>query len=592
MTGQVDDRVGATHGRLVEAMNSGVLATDEAGRITAWNPRAQQLLGYARDEVLGRPMHPLLHRAADGHVPPERDCRLLRVLSTGVPDHGEDQRFAHRDGRMVTCSWSCAPIYTGDRPGVEPETGVADGLVVVFQDAADQIAVERERRDRMAQVQRANSRLTLVAEITTVLSSTLNEEELLRRLVRLVVPALGDWAEVDLLIPDGRVERVAATHHELSPADIAMLEGPLPPLPRTPRGPLAQVLRGGGTVVVSGEADVRSDEPLGAAQHELFQAMDAQNAIIAPLAARGETYGALTLGYSRPGQVYGPGDRLVVEDVARRTGLVLANARLYAEQRNTAEAMQRHLLTPLPQPGDLRLEARYVPATQVSWVGGDWYDAFTLSDGATGLVIGDIVGHDLRAAARMAQVRNMLRALAWDMTEPPSGVLARLDGVMAAVSDAELATAVFGRVEEDPGGRWRLRWCNAGHPPPLLITRDGGTRFLDEHGMLLGDPDLTGTRPDGTHVLPPSSTLLLYTDGLVETRDSDLSDRLTSLRRHGSHLAQLPLPDLCDKLLERVEPSGEDDVALLAVRIPGCPTPRCAPGDAEPRPPRPEAEPG
>ncbi|WP_165495033.1 SpoIIE family protein phosphatase [Actinomadura roseirufa] len=566
----MDDRAGATLERLVEAMNSGVLATDESGRITAWNPRAQQLLGYTRDEVLGRPMHRFLHRDADGHVPPERDCRLVQVLRTGVPDHGEGQRFAHRDGRLVVCSWSSAPIYAGDRPeSDQPETGVVAGLVIVFQDAADRVAAERERRDRMAQVQRANSRLRLVAEITTVLSSTLNEAELLRRLVRLVVPALGAWAEVDLPIPDGRVERVAATHHELSPADIAGLEGPLPPLPRIPRGPLAQVLRGGGAVVVSGEADVRSDEPLGAAQYEFFQAMRAQNAIIAPLAARGETYGALTLGYSYPGQVYGPDDRLVVEDVARRTGLVLANARMYAEQRNMAEAMQRNLLTPLPQPGELRLEARYVPATQVSWVGGDWYDAFALPGGGTGLVIGDIVGHDLRAAARMAEVRNMLRALAWDLAEPPSAVLARLDGVMAAVSEAELATAVFGRVEEDPAGRWHLHWCNAGHPPPLLITHDGGTRFLEEHGILLGAPDLIGTRPDSTCVLPPSSTLMLYTDGLVETRDSDLSDRLTSLRRHGSHLAQLPLPELCDKLLERVEPNGEDDVALLALRVPG-----------------------
>lgn len=573
MTGQVNDRPSAVHDRLVEAMNSGVMAADERGRITAWNPRARELLGYTPDEVLGRPMHRLLHRDADGRVPPERDCRFLRGLRTGAPDQGDGQRFAHRDGRLVMCSWSSAPISTarpgGTGPAGGPAGGAVAGLVIVFQDAADRIEAERERREQMGRVQRAISRLRLVAEITTVLSSTLNEQEALRRLVRLVVPALGDWAEVDLLIRDGRVERVAATHYELSAADIAGLEGPLPPLPRVPRGPLAQVLRGGAAVVVSGEADVRSDEPLDAAQRELFQVMDAQSAIIAPLAARGETYGALTLGYSRPGYGYGPDDRLVVEDVARRTGLVLANVRLYAEQRNTAEAMQRNLLTPLPQPGELRLEARYVPATRVSWIGGDWYDAFTLPDGAIGVVIGDIVGHDLQAAARMAQVRNMLRALAWDMAAPPSAVLARLDGVMAAVSDADLATGVFGRVEEAPGGGWRLRWCNAGHPPPLLITCDGGTHFLEEHGTLLGDPALTGTRPDGALVLPPLSTLLLYTDGLVETRDTDLSDRLTSLRRHASHLAQLPLPDLCDQLLERIEPGGEDDVALLALRIPG-----------------------
>ncbi|CNF46980.1 Stage II sporulation protein E [Mycobacterium tuberculosis] len=565
MTGQANDRPGRTQDRLVEAMDSGVLATDASGRITAWDPRAERLLGYTRDEVLGKRLHPLLHRDAAGHVPPEGDCRLLRALRTGVPGHGSGEIFVHREGWPVTCTWSSAPIYTGDRAGAGPVTG----LVIVFQDAAERVAAERERRDRVAQAERANSRLALVAEITTVLSSTLNETELLRRLVRLVVPALGDWAEVDVLLPDGRVERVAATHRELSAADIARLEGPLPPLPRAPRGPLAQVLRGGTTAVLTGDADTRPDEPLGAAQYELFQIMDAQSAIITPLAARGETYGALTLGHSRPGQVYGPADRLVVEDVARRTGLVLANARLYAQQRNTSEAMQRNLLTPLPRRGELRLEARYVPAAQVSWVGGDWYDAFPLPDGATGLVIGDIVGHDLPAAARMAQVRNMLRALAWDVGRPPSSVLARLDGVMAAVSDAELATAVFGRVEGGPGGPWRLHWCNAGHPPPLLITGDGGTHFLDEHGVLLGVPDLTATRPDGTCVLPPLSTLLLYTDGLIETRDADLTDRLTSLRRHGAHLAQLPLPDLCDELLERIEPSGEDDVALLALRIPG-----------------------
>ncbi|QKW33493.1 SpoIIE family protein phosphatase [Actinomadura sp. NAK00032] len=550
-------------------MNSGVLATDESGRITAWNPRAQQLLGYTRDEALGKRLHGLLHRDAEDGAPPDGDCRLTRALRTGAPDHGNAERFVHRDGRPVTCSWSAAPIYAGDRAGAVPGTGPVAGLVIVFQDAADRVAVERERRDRMAQAERANSRLALVAEITTVLSSTLNEAELLRRLVRLVVPALGDWAEVDLLVPDGRVERVAATHRDLSAADIADLEGPLPPVPRAPRGPLAQVLRGGTTVTVTGDGGIRPDEPLDAAQYELFQVMDAHSAIITPLAARGETYGALTLGYSRPGHLYGPGDRLVVEDVARRTGLVLANARLYAEQRNTSEAMQRNLLTALPQPGELRLEARYVPAARVSWVGGDWYDAFALPDGATGLVIGDIVGHDLPAAARMAQVRNMLRALAWDMAEPPSSVLARLDGVMAAVSDADLATAVFGRVEGSPGGPWSLRWCNAGHPPPLLITCDGGTHFLDEHGVLLGDPELTGTRPDGIRALPPQSTLLLYTDGLIETRDADLTDRLTSLRRHSAHLARLPLPELCDEILERIEPSGEDDVALLALRVPG-----------------------
>ncbi|XRQ06603.1 SpoIIE family protein phosphatase [Actinomadura welshii] len=578
MTGQPGaDRPDVIHDRLVEAMNSGVLAIDGSGRITAWNPRAQELLGHTRDEVLGRRVDALLQRCAggapEGRVTPWRDLPIMRALSTGVPEHGDGVTFTHRDGRPVVCSWSSAPIQPGGPAPDGRDGDTVAGLVIVFQDAADRWAIEHERRDRMAEVRRANARLMLVAEITTVLSSTLEEEEVLRRLVRLVVPALGDWAEVALLLPDGHVDRVVATHREFRAADAGGLEGRLPPLPQKPRGLLAQVLRDGVTIIVGAEADLSPEEPLGVAQNELFRAMDAHSAIIAPLAARGETYGALTLGHSRPGHEYGPSDRLVVDDVARRTGLVLANARLYAAQRNTSEAMQRNLLTPLPQPGKLRLQARYRPAAEASWVGGDWYDAFALPDGATGLVIGDLVGHDLQAASRMAQVRNMLRALAWDVAsdlpQPPSAILRRLDGVMAAVSDAELATAVFCRVEGTGHGPWRLRWCNAGHLPPLLITGDGGTRFLDEHGTLLGTPELAGPRPDSACELPPMSTLVLYTDGLVETRDTDLSDRLTSLRRHGALLASLALPDLCDRLLERMEPAGEDDVAILAVRVPG-----------------------
>ncbi|MWA02694.1 SpoIIE family protein phosphatase [Actinomadura sp. LD22] len=572
MSVQPDDRTGADHARLVEAMNPGVVAVNAAGRITAWNPRARQLLGYTRQEALGTPLGRFLHPAAEGDLPPGQDRRILRALRTGVPDHADGDPFIHRDGRPVTLSWSSAPIYVDDRAvaAEEPGTGTVAGAVIVLQDAAERHRIERERHDRMAQVRRANSRLELVAEITTVLSSTLDEGEVLRRLVRLIVPALGDWAEVDLLIPDGRIERAAATHRELSPADIAALEGPLPPLPRTPRGPLARVLHGGATLVVGGDAArPYADEPLTAAQDELFQIMDARSAIITPLAARGETYGALTLGYSRLGHSHGPDDRLVVEDIARRTGLLLANARVFAAQRDTAEAMQRSLLAPLPQPDDLQLQARYVPAARIGWVGGDWYDAFPLADGATGLVIGDIVGHDLHAASRMAQVRNMLRALAWAPDASPSAVLERLDAVMDAVSDAELATAVFARVQKTPGGHWRLHWCNAGHPPPLLITQDGGTTFLDERGMLLGNPDLTGRRPNGTCELPPRSTLLLYTDGLIETRGTDLGDSLTGLRRHSSRLARLPLPGMCDQLLDRMEPDGDDDVAVLALRVPG-----------------------
>ncbi|GAA4364617.1 hypothetical protein GCM10023088_09070 [Actinomadura verrucosospora] len=237
MSGQPHARVGADHAGPVGAMDSAIVAVSTSGRITAWNPWARHLLGYTAEEALGRPVERFLPRIAAGGAPPLRDHRILRALRAGVPDHADGDSFTHRDGHPVMLAWSSAPIHA-DEPGTEGRgAGAVTGAVIVLQDATERLRIEREQHDRMEQARRANSRLELVAEITTVLSSTLDENEVLRRLVRLAVPALGDWAEVDLLIPDGRVERVAATHREFSPADIAHLEGPLPPLPRSPRGP-------------------------------------------------------------------------------------------------------------------------------------------------------------------------------------------------------------------------------------------------------------------------------------------------------------------------------------------------------------------
>jgi serine phosphatase RsbU (regulator of sigma subunit) len=223
-------------------------------------------------------------------------------------------------------------------------------------------------------------------------------------------------------------------------------------------------------------------------------------------------------------------------------------------------------------------------------VGGDWYDAFLLADGVMALVIGDVVGHDLQAAAHMAEVRNMLRALAWDHQEPPSIIMRRLDEAVTNTSDAPMATLVFARVEGPEGGPWKFHWVTAGHPPPLLVTRDGATRFLEAgHGPLIG---MSATLrlgldwPDAREELPPESILLLYTDGLVESRDRPIDLGMAKLRHHAGVLACRPeewtIDEYCDELLARIEPRG-DDVALLALRLPAAGV--GAPGDTSAPPP-------
>lgn len=231
--------------------------------------------------------------------------------------------------------------------------------------------------------------------------------------------------------------------------------------------------------------------------------------------------------------------------------------------------MQRYLLPQLPQLSGVEMTARYLPAPDASHVGGDWYDAFPLPCGDTALVIGDVVGHDLEAAAGMAQLRNMLRAHTWAREQPPHRTIEHLDQALEHISDVYMATLVLGHLTRDEAGQWELLWTSAGHPPPLLIHRDGITHYLEEgSGVLLG-AGVSRTRTDARIVLPPGSTLVFYTDGLVEARGQSLDTGMSRMRQHAASLAHRPLGSFADRLLERARPgTNDDDVALLAVRIP------------------------
>ena len=193
------------------------------------------------------------------------------------------------------------------------------------------------------------------------------------------------------------------------------------------------------------------------------------------------------------------------------------------------------------------------------------------TDGTTLVVIGDVIGHDLHAAAGMGQVRSMLRVLGYQSEDSPAGVLAAVDRAVSGLGVATMATAVLARVEQTPdqaaAGERTLRWSNAGHPPPLLLHADGRVDVLSTPSdPLLGlGPDFR--RVDHEHALPTGSTLLLYTDGLVERRGEHLGEAIDALARSLGDLAGMPLEELCDAVLERTLPGWhEDDVALLALR--------------------------
>ncbi|MFF4764515.1 PP2C family protein-serine/threonine phosphatase [Streptomyces sp. NPDC001292] len=290
-----------------------------------------------------------------------------------------------------------------------------------------------------------------------------------------------------------------------------------------------------------------------------------------PLTVRDTVYGNLYLADKEDGTPFADADEALLTALASAASVSIENARLYERLKRSAEQFQRRLLPVLPDLSPLRVEARYEPASELPHLGGDWYDALGLPDGAVLVVVGDVTGHDVEAAPLMGQIRNMLRALALDRCGPPSLIVDRLDRALTAFGDPSAATLVLARIEWEPDAGYVLRWTNAGHPPPLLITAEGTAHCLapDAHGIPVGvEPGLP--RPDHRHPLPPESTLLLFTDGLIERRDRDIDAGLRDLADHAAALACAPLDALCDALLGRQD-AYDDDVALLALRVPRLP---------------------
>ena len=231
------------------------------------------------------------------------------------------------------------------------------------------------------------------------------------------------------------------------------------------------------------------------------------------------------------------------------------------------ETLQRHLLGLPPVVPAFESVARYLPAVRGTRVGGDWYDAFPAPDGGTVLVIGDVAGHDPEAAAAMAEVRGMLRAVAVDAASP-AAVLRALDRVMAHPSTPALVTAVVATLARTDAGA-TLCWSNAGHPPPAIVAADGSVRLLERRPERLLGVTPRVPRTDAEAHLGPGDTLLLYTDGLVERRDGTLDEGNAWLVDELLRRAGEPLDDLCDGLLAAVDSSARhDDAALLAVRVP------------------------
>jgi serine phosphatase RsbU (regulator of sigma subunit) len=281
-----------------------------------------------------------------------------------------------------------------------------------------------------------------------------------------------------------------------------------------------------------------------------------------------EALGVLAVGRSADHPGFADTDIAVLEELARQTAVGLVNAATSARDHTVAETLQRSVLPEsLPKIPGLDLAVRYLPGTAGVDVGGDWYDAFPLDGGRVGLVIGDVVGHNVGSASVMGQMRHLLRAYAVDAMQP-ADVLQRTARAQARLLPDALATVIYALLDPATG---ELSYANAGHPPPVWASTSGQTGYLDDaSGVMLGVPGgaefIVGRR-----TLDPGTSLLFYTDGLIEDRRRDITDGLADLAGVMGQVPSLSAEKMCATVQAALlgETPRADDVCLLAVRFLG-----------------------
>jgi PAS domain S-box-containing protein len=535
--------------RLLEAMKAAFFSLDARWHFTYLNAEAERVLGTTRDDAVGGSIWELFPAA----VGSEFEEHYRGAVRTGEERVFEAYYPAPLDAWFEVRAWP-----------------TPDGLSVSFLD----ITERRNAEDRAA---RAAARLALIAEVSAVMTRRsgegLSEDAAVQRVAEALVPVLGDWVIVSLVDEDGRMRDVGSWHAD--PASRARVAR-YAELRLGSLQPHAPVLR----ALASGQLRQVDDVPavvepmLGTGEVlDVFRALAPRTAITMPLAARGRTLGALSIYRSADRRPADADDVATARDLAERVALALDNSRLYEQQRRLAEGLQRSLLTAPPEPDHAEIVVRYRPAVEVAQVGGDWYDAFLQPSGSTMLVIGDVVGHDTEAAAAMGQLRGMLRGIAYREGTGPAAVLKDLDVAIEGLGMGTMGTAAIARIEqtadERAAGLSRVRWSNAGHPPPLVVHADGRIEELaGERAELMLGVDPGCRRTENVVTVRRGSTLLLYTDGLVEDRDLPLDEGMARLKALLAELGDLPLDDLCDALLDRLRPHGlQDDVALVAIRL-------------------------
>ncbi|GAA1144176.1 MULTISPECIES: SpoIIE family protein phosphatase [Streptomyces violaceusniger group] len=526
----------------------------------------------------------------------EDQMRGLRL--TELMGRGESERV-ERAMRRVLESGERLELETHLRvSGGSDEHGWSVSLAPLVDRTGRRQGVCFAARDTTAE-QGARQRLQLLSEAGARLGSTLDMDRIAQELVKVAVPWFADFASVDLLTflhegdepPEGPLRepvtlRRAAHRSVLEGVPEAVVDvGELATHPQ--RSPTAACLIEGRAarhqVTESLLASWEATDPGRAAR---IREHGMHSVIVTPLRARGVTLGAAFFARHRTPAPFTDDDTLLAEELTARAAVCVDNARRYLRERMMTVTLQRSLLPQgIPELTALEIASRYLPSGAWAGVGGDWFDAIPLSSARAAVVVGDVKGRGIQAAATMGRLRTAMRTLA-DIDLPPGELLTYLDDLVTRLSSEENpeigravgATCLY--AVYDPVSRL-CTLASAGHLPPLVVSPDG---TADRLGSPTGPPLGLGGLPFETTEmeLPEGSLLALYTNGLIDGRDREIGEGLETLREALSRSAP-SLEALCDNILRALLPARpEDDVALVLARTRALPADRVATWDIPP----------
>lgn len=535
----------ARYRSLVRALASEVWYASASGELLSDMPSWRAVTGQTREQLLGAGW-------LDGVHPGDRG----RVADAWA-------RAQQRGDLFETEYRICAPDGSGVRRltvrGVPLEhDGVIDEWVGVYVDVTDLRAAEDAKEQLAALAASAADGTRALHEVSAALSSAVTLADVLAVVLEQGQSRLGATGSGVALRDGDRVHYEALRGYSADIkaqwSEFSMAE----PLPTT------YVIGTGRPVFVESRDDL--DHLYDNDRLRGFVEATGEHAWARlPLRTPSGVLGALIFGFDRPRR-FSEDERNFAMALAGQCAQAIERARLYERERSTAQVLQRSLLPDaLPALPGVHLSAVCQPASADVEVGGDWYDAFMLGDGRLAVVVGDVMGKGVRAASVMGQVRNALRGLV-HADAAPDRVLSWLDSVVGQLgSDEELVTMVYGLFDASSG---QFEWCSAGHMPPLLINRGTAAYVVGGDSLPLG---LAGERDVGRLVLEPDQALLLFSDGLVESRARPLVDGLDELAARAGALAAADASGDIDSFRDRlvasmIEPTGNDDVTALVLR--------------------------